>query len=90
MLAILTDDERAVMVLCCAQGLLHGGASEVTGFPVGAVKSHISRGKDKIRQAVFSGGRSTCVIPCPRTTTVVLVLAMAAVPGFTIAIQPAC
>jgi RNA polymerase sigma-70 factor (ECF subfamily) len=53
MLAILTDDERAVMVLCYAQGLSHGEASEVTGFPVGTVKSHISRGKEKISQRFF-------------------------------------
>ncbi|TFG87166.1 MAG: RNA polymerase sigma factor [Chromatiales bacterium] len=53
LLAILTGDERAVMVLCYAQGLSHGEASEVTGIPVGTVKSHISRGKDKIRQRFF-------------------------------------
>jgi RNA polymerase sigma-70 factor (ECF subfamily) len=53
MLAILADDERTVMVLCYAQGLSHGEASEVTGIPVGTVKSHISRGKEKIRQRFF-------------------------------------
>lgn len=53
MLAILTDDERAVMVLCYAQGFSHGEASEITGLPTGTVKSHISRGKDKIRQRFF-------------------------------------
>jgi RNA polymerase sigma-70 factor (ECF subfamily) len=53
MLAILADDERTVMVLCYAHGLSHGEASEVTGIPVGTVKSHISRGKDKIRRRFF-------------------------------------
>lgn len=53
MLAILADDERTVMVLCYAHGLSHGEASEVTGIPVGTVKSHISRGKEKIRQRFF-------------------------------------
>jgi RNA polymerase sigma-70 factor (ECF subfamily) len=53
MLAILTDDERAVMVLCYAQGLSHGEASEVTGIALGTVKSHINRGKDKIRRRFF-------------------------------------
>jgi len=53
MLAILSVDERTVMVLCYAAGLSHGEASEVTGMPLGTVKSHISRGKEKIGQRFF-------------------------------------
>ena len=37
----LSDDERHAMVLCHAFGLSHGEASEVTGMPLGTVKSHI-------------------------------------------------
>jgi RNA polymerase sigma-70 factor (ECF subfamily) len=37
------------MVLCYAYGLSHGDASEVTGLPLGTLKSHIKRGKEKIR-----------------------------------------
>jgi RNA polymerase sigma-70 factor (ECF subfamily) len=37
------------MVLCYAYGLSHSEASEVTGLPLGTIKSHIKRGKSKIR-----------------------------------------
>jgi len=53
MLAILSEEERTMMVLCYAVGLSHSEASEVTGIPVGTVKSHISRGKEKIGQRFF-------------------------------------
>jgi RNA polymerase sigma-70 factor (ECF subfamily) len=53
MLAILSAEERTTMVLCYAVGLSHSEASEVTGIPVGTVKSHISRGKEKISQRFF-------------------------------------
>ena len=55
MLGILADEERAVMVLCYAHGMSHGEASAVTGMPVGTGKSHVRRGKDKIRQRFFPG-----------------------------------
>lgn len=54
LLAVLDEDERVAMVLCYAQGLSHAEASEVTGWPVGTVKSHIHRGKEKIRR-LFPG-----------------------------------
>lgn len=53
MLAILSDEERAALVLCYAEGMSHGEASEITGMPLGTVKSHINRGKEKIRQRFF-------------------------------------
>jgi RNA polymerase sigma-70 factor, ECF subfamily len=56
LLAVLNEDERAVMILCYAHGMSHGEASEVTGMPVGTVKSHITRGKEKIRERFFPEG----------------------------------
>jgi RNA polymerase sigma-70 factor (ECF subfamily) len=56
MLAILSEEERSAMVLCYAQGLSHAEASEVTGMPVGTIKSHIHRSKEKIRERFFPGG----------------------------------
>lgn len=53
MLQVLSEEERVVMVLCYAQGLSHGEASEITGLPVGTIKSHIHRGKEKIRRRFF-------------------------------------
>ena len=48
-LAVLTEDERAIMVMSYACGLSHREISEATDMPVGSVKSVIFRGKEKIR-----------------------------------------
>jgi RNA polymerase sigma-70 factor (ECF subfamily) len=55
MLAALSDEERQAMVLCYAYGLSHSEASEVTGMPIGTIKSHIHRGKDRIRARFLTG-----------------------------------
>ena len=49
LLAVLTDDERAIMVMSYACGLSHREISDATNMPVGTVKSVIFRGKQKIR-----------------------------------------
>lgn len=48
-LATLKEDERTCVILCYANGLTHGEAAEVTGLPLGTVKSHVNRGRDKLR-----------------------------------------
>ena len=48
-LAVLTEEERAVMVMSYACGLSHREISEATAMPVGTVKSVIFRGKERIR-----------------------------------------
>ena len=48
-LAVLTEEERAVMVMSYACGLSHREIAEATAMPVGTVKSVIFRGKEKIR-----------------------------------------
>ncbi len=48
-LAVLTEEERAIMVMSYACGLSHREIGEATGLPVGTVKSTIYRGKEKIR-----------------------------------------
>lgn len=48
-LAVLTEEERAIMVMSYACGLSHREISEATTLPVGTVKSVIFRGKEKIR-----------------------------------------
>ena len=50
-LAVLTDEERAVMVMSYACGLSHREISDATSMPVGTVKSVIFRGKEKIRES---------------------------------------
>jgi RNA polymerase sigma-70 factor (ECF subfamily) len=56
MLAVLSEEERVAMVLCYAEGMSHGEASAITGLPVGTIKSHIHRGKEKIRARFFPQG----------------------------------
>ncbi len=48
-LAVLTTEERAIMVMSYACGLSHREISNATDMPVGTVKSVIFRGKEKIR-----------------------------------------
>jgi len=49
LLAVLTDEERAIMVMSYACGLSHREISDATSMPIGSVKSVIFRGKEKIR-----------------------------------------
>ena len=49
LLAVLSEDERAVLILSYACGLSHREISVATGQPIGTVKSVIHRGKEKIR-----------------------------------------
>ncbi|HSD68205.1 MAG TPA: RNA polymerase sigma factor [Woeseiaceae bacterium] len=50
-LAVLTAEERAVMILSYACGLSHREIGDATNLPVGTVKSIIFRGKEKIRDS---------------------------------------
>lgn len=49
LLAVLSQEERAVTVMAYACGLSHREISDATGMPVGTVKSVIHRSKEKIR-----------------------------------------
>ena len=49
LLGVLTEEERAIMVMSYACGLSHREIGDATGLPVGTVKSIIFRGKEKIR-----------------------------------------
>lgn len=49
-LAILSERERAAVVLNYAYGYSHGEVSELTGIPLGTVKSLIGRGSRKVRE----------------------------------------
>ncbi len=49
LLAVLDEEERAIMIMSYACGLSHREIGEATAMPVGTVKSIIFRGKQKIR-----------------------------------------
>ena len=50
-LAVLTEEERAVMILSYACGLSHREIGDAAELPIGTVKSIIFRGKEKIRKS---------------------------------------
>lgn len=49
-LASLSLDQRAAVMLCLAHGFTHGEAAEALHIPLGTVKSHVARGRDKLRE----------------------------------------
>jgi RNA polymerase sigma-70 factor (ECF subfamily) len=48
--AFLRPEERLALALAYAQDLTHEEAAEAAGWPVGTLKSHLLRGKEKLRQ----------------------------------------
>lgn len=50
MLARLTDNERAALVLCDGHGWSHSEAAELLSVPLGTLKSTVARAKSKCRE----------------------------------------
>ena len=50
-LAVLSEEERAIMILSYACGLSHREIGETANLPIGTVKSIIFRGKERIRES---------------------------------------
>lgn len=44
----LPEDQRACVTLCLGQGWSHPEASEALGLPLGTVKSHVTRGRERL------------------------------------------
>src|SRR6185436_16847833 len=51
-MAVLSDAERAAIVQCYHNDLTHEEAAYVLGCPVGTVKTHVLRGKQKLKVAL--------------------------------------
>jgi RNA polymerase sigma factor (sigma-70 family) len=49
-LMLLPLEQRAAIVLCFGNGHTHAEASEMLGLPLGTVKSHVLRGREKLRE----------------------------------------
>lgn len=49
-IAGLPNDQRTAIILSIAIGMSHGEISAATGWPLGTVKSHLSRGKAALRE----------------------------------------
>lgn len=45
----LPENQRICVILCVASGLSHSEAAAATGFPLGTVKSHVTRGVAALR-----------------------------------------
>lgn len=48
-LAQLSEPERTCIVMCYASGMSHSEVAEATGMPLGTVKSHVNRGREKMK-----------------------------------------
>jgi len=49
-LARLSEAQRAALVLCFEHGLTHEEAAAALDCPVGTLKSHVARGKARLRE----------------------------------------
>ena len=56
-MAALSEGERAAIVQCYHNDLTHEEAAYVLGCPVGTVKTHVLRGKQKLKAALEAYGR---------------------------------
>jgi len=45
----LSPEQRAAIMLCLSYGFSNSEAAKALGQPLGTIKSHIARGKDKLR-----------------------------------------
>ena len=48
----LSMEQRGAILLCLAGGLSHAEAAEALGLPLGTVKSYVSRGRERLREAL--------------------------------------
>lgn len=55
-LALLADRERTCITLQLIEGQPIDKISEITGMPAGTVKSHLSRGKEKLADYLKKNG----------------------------------
>ena len=51
-MAALPPDQRACVALCLAGDFSHAEAAEALGLPLGTVKSHVTRGRARLLQAL--------------------------------------
>lgn len=47
-LATLPEDQRACVTLCLGQAWSHAEAADALGLPLGTVKSHVTRGRERL------------------------------------------
>jgi RNA polymerase sigma-70 factor (ECF subfamily) len=58
-MAQLSTDEQTALHVCYQQGLSHSEAAVVLGWPIGTVKTHLARSKEKLRQLLAAWNPQT-------------------------------
>ncbi|MBC7770379.1 MAG: RNA polymerase sigma factor, partial [Phycisphaerales bacterium] len=48
----LPEDQRASVALCLGEGFSHTEAAEILKLPLGTVKSHVTRGRERLLRAL--------------------------------------
>lgn len=48
----LPDDQRAAVALCLGEGFSHSEAAAILNLPLGTIKSHVTRGRERLLQAL--------------------------------------
>ncbi len=56
-LALIPEDQRTPLVLFAVEGKRYEEIADLTGVPVGTVKSRVSRGRDRLRELMREFGR---------------------------------
>jgi RNA polymerase sigma factor (sigma-70 family) len=51
-MALLPEDQRAAVALCLGEGFSHAEAASIMRLPLGTVKSHVSRGRERLLRAL--------------------------------------
>jgi RNA polymerase sigma factor (sigma-70 family) len=55
-LATLSMDQRAAVMMCLAYGFTNEEAAEALHMPLGTVKSHVNRGRERLREVLGEQG----------------------------------
>ncbi|PZO48260.1 MAG: RNA polymerase subunit sigma-70 [Alphaproteobacteria bacterium] len=51
-MAQLPDEQRAAVALCLGEGFSHSEAAAILNMPLGTVKSHVTRGRERLLRAL--------------------------------------
>jgi RNA polymerase sigma factor (sigma-70 family) len=51
-MAALPEDQRAAVAMCLGEGFSHSEAAEILNLPLGTVKSHVTRGRERLLSAL--------------------------------------
>lgn len=54
-MAELPDDQRAAVALCLSEGFSHAEAASILNLPLGTVKSHVTRGRERLLKLLEAG-----------------------------------